>query len=135
MPHVNIQYSANLEPDAAIDALCKTLVEVIGAQRDAAGQRVFPIGGTRVMAYPATHFAVADGGADRAFVYFQVRIAPGRERALVTATGEAMMSAVRAHFASLFASRAIGITLQIDEGAPVFDAKHSTLHPLFAGCE
>jgi 5-carboxymethyl-2-hydroxymuconate isomerase len=36
-------------------------------------------------------------------------------------------------FAAIFASRAVGITLQIDEGAPVFDAKHSSLHPLFEG--
>jgi 5-carboxymethyl-2-hydroxymuconate isomerase len=133
MPHVNIQYSANLGPEARMDALCMTLAEVIVAQRDGAGERVFPIGGTRVLAYPAPHFAVADGRPDRAFVYLQVRIAPGRERALVTAAGEAMMAAVRAHFATLFATRAIGITLQIDEGVPVFDAKHSTLHPLFAG--
>ena len=61
MPHVNIQYSANLKAEAGMDALCMTLAEVIGAQRDGAGARVFPIGGTRVFAYPAEHFAVADG--------------------------------------------------------------------------
>jgi 5-carboxymethyl-2-hydroxymuconate isomerase len=133
MPHVNIQYSANLDPDAGMDALCARLAEAIGAQRDAAGARVFPLGGTRVFAYPAAHFAVADGGPDRAFVYLHAKIAAGRERALVTATGESMMTVVRDHFAALFASRAIGITLQIEEGAPVFDVKHSTLHPLFAG--
>ena len=77
--------------------------------------------------------AVADGAPDRAFVYLHVRIAAGRERARVTATGEAMMAVVRSHFAAIFASRAVGITLQIDEGAPVFDAKHSSLHPLFQG--
>jgi 5-carboxymethyl-2-hydroxymuconate isomerase len=134
MPHVNIQYSANLGAEAAMDALCFNLAEVLVAQRDDKGERVFPIGGTRVLAYPAPHFAVGDGQGDRAFVYLQVRIAPGRERALVTAAGEAMMATVRSHFAGLFAAgRPIGITLQIDEGAPVFDAKHSTLHPLFAG--
>jgi 5-carboxymethyl-2-hydroxymuconate isomerase len=133
MPHVVIHYTANLDPEARIGALCKALAEVILAQRDGAGARVFPIGGTRVLAYPAQAFAVADGAADRAFVYLNVRIAPGRERALVSATGEALMQVVRNHFASIFASRPVGITLQIDEGAPVFDAKHSTLHPLFAG--
>ena len=54
---------------------------MIVAQRDGDGGRLFPIGGTRVLAYPAPHFAVADGAADRAFVYLNVRIAPGRERA------------------------------------------------------
>ena len=133
MPHVVVQYTANLEPEANIDALCRSLAEVIVAQRDGAGGRLFPIGGTRVLAYPTPHFAVADGAPDRAFVYLNARIAAGRERALVTAAGEAMMAVVRSHFAKLFASRAVGITLQIDEGAPVFDAKHSSLHPLFEG--
>ncbi len=131
MPHVVVQYTANLEPDAAIGALCSTLAAIIVAQRDAAGARVFPIGGTRVLAYPTPDFAVADGAPDRAFVYLNVRIAPGRERAAIAATGEALMTAVRSHFAPIFARRPVGITLQIDEGAPVFDAKHSNLHPLF----
>ena len=133
MPHVVVQYTANLDPEANIGALCSMLAEVLVAQRDGKGGRVFPIGGTRVLAYPTPHFAVADGAADRAFVYVNARIATGRERALVSAAGEAMMAAVREHFAPIFASRAIGITLQIDEGEPAFDAKHSTLHPLFAG--
>jgi 5-carboxymethyl-2-hydroxymuconate isomerase len=133
MPHVVIQYSANLEADAAIGALCKTLAAIIVVQRDGAGAPVFPIGGTRVLAYPTPHFAIADGADDRAFMYLNVRIASGRERALVTATGEALIAAVRSHFAKIFASRPVGITLQIDEGAPVFDAKHSNLHPLFEG--
>jgi len=133
MPHVVVQYTANLDPEAQIGALCKTLAEIIVAQRDAAGGRVFPIGGTRVLAYPTPHFAVADGAPDRAFVYLNVRIATGRSRPLVVATGEALVAAVRSHFAAIFASRPVGITLQIDEGAPVFDAKHSNLHPLFEG--
>src|SRR4051812_19783601 len=122
MPHVVVQYSANLGPEARIGALCQSLAEVLVAQRDSTGARVFPIGGTRVLAYPAAEFAVADGAPDRAFVYLNVRIAGGRERALVTAAGEAMMAVVRSHFAEILASRALGMTLQIDEGAPVFDA-------------
>ena len=133
MPHVTIQYTANLDPDANMGVLCAALAEVIRAQRDGDGKRVFPIGGTRVLAYPASIFAVADGAPDRAFVYINVRIAPGRAAPLVAAAGEALIAAVRSHFAVLFASRPVGMTLQIDEGAPAFDAKHSNLHPLFAG--
>jgi len=131
MPHVVIQYTANLEASARMGALCTTLAEAIGAQRDERGARVFPLGGTRVLAYPAPHFAVADGAPDRAFVYLNARIAPGRAPALVAATGEAMIAVVRRHFETIFASRPIGITLQIDEGAPAFDAKYSNLHPMF----
>ena len=133
MPHLVIQYTDNIEPQAELGTLCRKLADVLVAQRDAEGKQIFPIGGTRVLAYPTPHFAVADGAHDHAFVYLNVRIAAGRERALVTATGEALIAAVRSHFATIFASRPVGITLQIDEGAPVFDAKHSNLHPLFEG--
>jgi len=133
MPHVTIQYTANLEPEANMGALCATLAEVILAQRDGDGQRLFPVGGTRVLAYPAATYAVGDGAPDRAFVYLNVRIAPGRAPERVKSTGEALIAAVRSHFEKPFASRPLGITLQIDEGAPVFDVKHSNLHPLFAG--
>ncbi len=133
MPHVVIHYTDNLGANASMGELCGALAEVIVAQRDPAGQPLFPIGGTRVLAYPAADFAVADGAPDRAFVYVNVRIASGRAPAAVKATGEALLAAVQKHFAAIFASRPIGITLQIDEGAPGFDAKHSNLHPLFEG--
>lgn len=133
MPHVTIQYTASLDPEAKIDALCATLAEVILAQRDDQGGRLYPIGGTRVLAYPSKTYAVADGAPDRAFCYINVRIAPGRPKEKVQATGEALGAAVKAHFAAVFERRPIGITLQIDEGAPAFDLKHSNLHPLFAG--
>jgi len=133
MPHVTIQYTANLDPEARMSELCATLAEVIGAQRDAEGRRVFPLGGTRVLGYPAPVHAVADGAVDRSFVYVNARIAPGRSAAVVAATGQAMLAALRSHFAEQFANRPLGITLQIDEEAAAFDAKHSNLHPMFAG--
>jgi 5-carboxymethyl-2-hydroxymuconate isomerase len=133
MPHVVVQYTDNLGPEAAMGELCRALAAAIVGQRDAAGARVFPIGGTRVLAYPARDFAVGDGGPDRAFVYVNARIAAGRSPDAVKAAGEALLAATQRHFASIFASRPIGITVQIDEGEPMFDAKHSNLHPLFEG--
>jgi 5-carboxymethyl-2-hydroxymuconate isomerase len=43
-----------------------------------------------------------------------------------------LSAAAREHFGGLFEQRHVGLTLQIDEGAEVYDAKHSTIHPLFA---
>src|SRR5664279_2351809 len=107
MPHVTIQYSANLDPEANIGVLCAALATVICDQRDGEGRRVFPVGGTRVMAYPSAAYAVADGAPDRAFVYLNVRIAPGRAPHLVATTGGALMDAVRCHFAALLATRSL----------------------------
>lgn len=140
MPHLVILYTANLEPETDLTALCRRLADVMLAQRDESDRPVFPPGGTRVLAYPAPHYAVADGGAagraaggtgDYAFVYLNLRMGRGRSSAVHKRVGDALLLATKTHFAPLFSRRHIGVTLQIDEGPEVFDAKHSNLHPLF----
>lgn len=155
MPHLVILYSGQLDAETNMRALCRTLADTMLAVPDDAGQQVFPSGGTRVLAYPAAHWAISDGGAaglaaglppgaphasgtppadpgDYAFVYLNLRMGRGRTEATQQRAGQAIMEATQTHFAELFALRRIGITLQIDVGAEVFDAKHSNLHPLFA---
>lgn len=132
MPHLVILYTPNIEPEADMSGLCRTLADTMLAQRDEAGKQVFPTGGTRVLAYPAAHHAVADGRADYAFMYLNLRMAGGRSDAVKKKAGDDLLAAVRAHIAPVFDTRPIGITLQIDESpGQVYDGKHSNLHPLF----
>jgi len=132
MPHLVILYTPNIEAETDISALCRRLADTMLAQRDEAGKPVFPTGGTRVLAYPAAHFAVADGKADYAFVYLNLRMAAGRSEAVKQKAGDELLADAHAHFAPLFDKRHIGITLQIDESpGQVYDGKHSNLHPLF----
>ena len=131
MPHLVILYTPNIEAQTDMTALCRALADTMLAVRDEAGKQVYPTGGTRVLAYPAAHYAVADGQAAYAFVYLNLRMGKGRSDGVRQTAGEQLIAATRAHFAPLFAQRHIGITLQIDEGQEVFDAKHSNLHPLF----
>ncbi|HET9330053.1 MAG TPA: hypothetical protein VFO23_05965 [Steroidobacteraceae bacterium] len=131
MPHLVILYTKNLDAETDCAALCRALADVMVAQRDDDGQPVFPTGGVRVLAYPAAHAAVADGQRDYAFVYLNLRMARGRSAEVKQRTGAALLAAAKAHLAPLFAQRYLGLTLQIDEGQEVFDAKHSTIHPLF----
>lgn len=131
MPHLVILYTANLDRETDMSALCRTLADTMLAQRDESGKQVFPTGGVRVLAYPAAHYAVADGQGDYGFVYLNLRIARGRSPAVQKQMGDALTAAVGAHLATLLAAKPLGITLQVDEGHEVFDGKHSTLHPLF----
>lgn len=132
MPHLVILYTPNLEAQADITALCRTLADIMLATRDEEGMQVFPTGGTRVLAYPAAHYAVADGKADYGFIYLNLRMAAGRSDAVKKKAGDALLTAARGHFGTLFERQAIGMTLQIDESpGQVYDGKHSSLHPLF----
>ena len=131
MPHLVILYTPNLETETDMTALCRSLADTMLAVHDDGGAQVFPTGGTRVLAYPAAHYAVADCKADYAFVYLNLRMAQGRNEATRKRAGDALLMTTKTHFQPVFKQRHIGITLQIDEGQEVFDAKHSNLHPLF----
>jgi 5-carboxymethyl-2-hydroxymuconate isomerase len=131
MPHLVILYTANIETQTDMSALCRSLADTLLAVHDDQGAPAFPKGGTRVLAYPAAHHAVADGRGDYAFVYLNLRMARGRSEATIKRAGDALLMATKAHFQPVFTQRHIGITLQLDEGHEVFDAKHSNLHPLF----
>jgi 5-carboxymethyl-2-hydroxymuconate isomerase len=131
MPHLVILYTANLDKETDMTALCRSLADTMLGVQDDNGAQVYPTGGTRVLAYPAPHYAVADGKADYAFVYLNLRMGKGRSEATQKRAGDALLMATKAHFQPIFTQRHIGITLQIDEGHEVFDDKHSNLHPLF----
>jgi 5-carboxymethyl-2-hydroxymuconate isomerase len=131
VPHLVVLYTPVLDRESDMGALCRHLADAMVAARDEAGKPVFPTGGVRVFAVPAAHSAVADGQHDYAFVYLNLRMAVGRSAAVKQQVGDALTAAANAHFAPLFQKRLLGMTLQVDEGTEVFDARHSTIHPLF----
>ena len=131
MPHLVLLYTPNLETELDMSGLCRSLADAMLTVRDESGAQVFPIGGTRVLAYPAAHFAVADGSGDFAFCWLNLRMGRGRSEATQQAAGQAVLEAARARFAPVLERRRVGLTLQVDVGAEVFDAKFGNLHPLF----
>ena len=132
MPHLVMLYTRQLDTECDMDTLCRGLADAMLGVRDEAGAQVFPTAGTRVLAYPAAHHAVADGQADCAFMYFNLRMARGRSAAVHQAIGQALSAVIREKLAPLLAARPLGLTLQIDEGHEVFDAKLGNLHARFA---
>jgi 5-carboxymethyl-2-hydroxymuconate isomerase len=127
MPHLKIDYSADLDAHTDMTALCNALAAALAGLCDAQGKALFPLAGTRVLACPAPHHAVAGGRSGYGFVYLNFRITPGRSRALVDAAGEALLATLNRHFAKLLAERPLGITLHIDEVAPAWEGKSSNL--------
>jgi 5-carboxymethyl-2-hydroxymuconate isomerase len=132
MPHLVMLYTPQLDAETDFGRLSRKLADAMLTVRDESGAQVFPTGGTRVLAYPAAHYAVADGSGDYGFIYFNVRMAKGRSAAVHQAVGETLAATIRDELAPLLARRPVGLTLQVDEGHEVFDAKLGNLHPLFA---
>ena len=140
MPHLVVLYTPNIESLVDMSAMCRSLADAMLTVKDEKDQQVFPTGGVRVLAYPAAHFAVADNGTaglaaggngDYGFIYLNLRMARGRSSAVQQRAGQALEAAALAHLRPLVEKHHVGMTLQIDEGAEIFDAKCSSLHTLF----
>ena len=115
MPHLVILYTGQLDTETNMKVLCRDLADAMLTVLDESGKQVFPTGGTRVMAYPAPHYAVADGGAagrkaaqfdhnpqggseDYAFVYLNVRMGKGRSQATHQRAGEMLVEVTKKTF-------------------------------------
>ena len=72
MPHLTIEYSANLESRGDLPGLCLTLRGALLATG------LFEEGAVRVRAIPCPHYAVADLLPENAFAALLLRIGAGR---------------------------------------------------------
>ncbi len=124
MPHLIVEYSANLEKSVDIPALLRA---VHGA---ALATGVFPIGGLRTRAERREHYVIADGHADNGFIHVQVRIGAGRAADVRQTAAEQIFAAVKAATALVFATHALGLTLEMVEIDPVGTLKHNNLHDI-----
>ncbi len=127
MPHLRIDYSANLDAHLDFKSLCKALAEQLAAQRDNDGNELYPLIGTRVLACPAPHFAVAGGRDGFGYIYLNLRVTPGRSAVLIEATGNALMAIVHEYCAALLAAHPVGITFNIDQVAASYGGNFNNL--------
>ena len=126
MPHLIIEYSANLGQALDIAKLVTALHEA------ALGTGVFPIGGIRTRAAKRDIYRIADCHPDNAFVHVQARIGAGRPAEVRQQAAEHIFSRLKAETADIFASRPLGLTLEIVEIDPVGSLKHNNLHEIVA---
>ncbi len=131
MPHIIVEYTANLGPAARIPELLASINGTILAQRDEAGAPVYPIGGVRSRAIALEEFCVADGGDDYAFVHVTLKIGAGRSEAVERRTGDAVFAAVKAHFAELYATRPLALSLELARFSEAGTWKHNNIHARF----
>jgi 5-carboxymethyl-2-hydroxymuconate isomerase len=122
MPHLIVEYSANLEPDVDI----QHLVSAIHAAALETG--VFPIGGLRTRAARRETYEVADSHPDNGFIHVQARIGKGRAPQVRENAAEHIFARLKAETAEVFARRPLGLTFEFVEIDPVGSLKHNNLH-------
>jgi 5-carboxymethyl-2-hydroxymuconate isomerase len=131
MSHLTLEYSANLREHGRFDELCRQLAQFMTALR-VEGSAVFPPGGVRVRAIGCDEYCIADGTLREAgFVHAILKIGAGRSEAVKQATCAGLFEVMKAHFAELFATRGLALSLELTEFSEAGTLKHNNLHAHF----
>ena len=109
MPHVTIEYSANLEADVEPMALVRAVHAAV------LSQPVFEAVGARTRAARREHFLVADGDPTHAFIAITARIGPGRTLAERKTASEAIMKALHDTVKPIYESRGLLLSVEVAE--------------------
>ena len=109
MPHLVLEYSANVAPLPDLPDLLRRLHEALAA----AGP--FDLGKIKSRAVRHEVFRVADGAPDRAFVHLTAAVLDGREAAVLAATAEGLLAPLREALAPARAAGRCDVTLELRE--------------------
>ena len=128
MPHLIVEYSANLESRLGLDDLMAKLRDV------AVAGGVFPLAGIRVRAVRRDRYLIANGDPAHGFVHVMARIGQGRRETVRRAQAQALFDALCGHLETLRSHQDGGLALSLEmvEIDPVGSLKLNNLHERLA---
>jgi 5-carboxymethyl-2-hydroxymuconate isomerase len=121
MPHISLEYSANLESRTDIGALCEHL-RAVAATIDA-----LPMPGLRVRAIRCEHYAIADGDPKHAFIDISVRLRAGRSEEVKRKAAERLFTAAKAFLDPVLASSSLALSLEMRDIDPDLSPKTGSI--------
>lgn len=122
MPHLIVEYSANIESEIDLPRLMKKL-------RDSAVQSgVMAPGGIRVRAARRDQYLIADGDPDNGFVHIMVRLGHGRPIEVRKQFSDQLYTLASEHLNELFDQRGFGLSIELVEIEPETSRKRNSLH-------
>lgn len=124
MPHITLEFSANVEARLNIGELCQV------ARKAAGVTGVLDPDATRVRAIRCDHYAISDEHPDNAFVDGVVRMGQkGRTHEQRVATGKAIYDAMREYCAPLFETNYFALSLEVKEIDDILSWKENGIKP------
>ena len=124
MPHLNIEYSANLEEVLDVQALVDKIHET------ALETGIFPLGGVRTRAEARKHYRIANGDPRAGYIHMLVRIGSGRDFDVRRAAGEKIFAALCDFTDELYRSRPLALSFELHEIPPDMAWRKNNLHEL-----
>jgi len=127
MPHIVIDYSANLDARVDIQSLCIVL-------RDATvATGVASLAGIRVRAVRADHWVIADGDPQHASIDISVRLRGGRSLEIRKSAITAIFAAAEAYCAETLAASSLLLSMEMREIDPALSPKTSSIRRYLPG--
>ena len=127
MPQVVVEYTDNIKAEADIPALLEKINDTIMGQEGG----VFPPGGTRSRAIELKDYRMADGAEDYAFVHATFKIGAGRTAEQKKKVCDDLFEVIKSHFAALFATRYLALSMELYEYDERGTYKHNNVHARF----
>lgn len=109
MPHLTVEYSANLKDQVDIHKLVETVHQA------ALRTGVFEVAAVRTRAAGRDYYAIADGHPDNAFVAISVRVAPGRPPETRRRVGQEIFDATCDFLKNVYKTTPLAISLEVQE--------------------
>jgi 5-carboxymethyl-2-hydroxymuconate isomerase len=122
VPHLVIEYSANIEPVLDLETLLDRL------HAAAVGTGMFPLGGIRIRAYRADRYRIADCDPANAFVHVTATVGSGRPLERREAVSRQLFDELCAALEPLAARSPLAISFNMREFDPVLNFKKNNLH-------
>ena len=121
MPHVTIEYSANMELRTDMAGLCDAV------RLAAIATGALPLAGVRVRAMRADHVSIADGDPSHGFVDISVRLRGGRDLATRKEATRQIFEAAHAYLQPAMAMHSIALSFEMRDIDPDLSPKHGTI--------
>lgn len=121
MPHLMVEYSANMEQRADMGELCHVL------RRAAIATGILPMAGIRVRAMRADHVSIADGAPDHGFVDISVRLRGGRDLAMRKDATAQIFAAARDFLQPAMARHSVALSFEMRDIDPELSPKTGTI--------
>lgn len=121
MPHITVDYSANLEQAVDMPALCDLL------RRTAIDTGVLPLAGVRVRAFAATHVSIADGNPEHGYIDIALRLRAGRDLDTRKRATALIFDAARDFLAPVMAQRPLALSFEMRDIDPDLSPKTGSI--------
>ena len=124
MPHLTIEYSANLGDELDIQALVDRIHET------ALETGIFPLGGVRTRAEARTYYRIATGDPAAGYIHMIVRIGAGRDFEVRRSAGDRIFGALCDFTQELYDRRPLALSFELHEIPADMAWRKNNLHDL-----